>query len=326
MQTIFGSSSHAEDNEWISFSDLMAVLMVMFLFIAVIYFKRADVEILRDEKVKIELEKTNLNDMKISLEADLAKHKDDINALELKKIVVENLLEQAKKNLEEKTLLAISAQKRADKDLQKIKNIELNLEETLKTQKVVITNFQSFQILQNEIFEALKEEFENDLTRWQAELTKDDLAIRFFAPDVLFEAGKSALKLEFKKILIDFIPRYVRVLRDFGSSISEIRIEGHTSSERRDANNELDRYLLNLELSQNRAREVAKFSLKNLNSSDEKWVRKSLTSNGLSSSKLVLDENLIESKEKSRRVEFKVITDVSSTLRALNDLTTRYEN
>ena len=32
---------------------------------------------------------------------------------------------------------------------------------------------------ENEIFEALKEEFENDLTRWQAELTKDDLAIRF---------------------------------------------------------------------------------------------------------------------------------------------------
>jgi hypothetical protein len=53
------------------------------------------------------------------------------------------------------------------------------LEETLETQRVVITNFQSFQFLQNEIFEALKEEFENDLTRWQAELTKDDLAIRF---------------------------------------------------------------------------------------------------------------------------------------------------
>lgn len=93
--------------------------------------------------------------------------------------MVENLLDQAKINLQEKTLLAISAQKRADKDLQKMKNIELNLEETLETQRVVITNFQSFQFLQNKIFEALKEEFENDLTRWQAELTKDDLAIRF---------------------------------------------------------------------------------------------------------------------------------------------------
>jgi chromosome segregation ATPase len=179
MQTIFGSSSNAEDNEWISFSDLMAVLMVMFLFIAVIYFKRADVEILREEKVKIESEKTKLNNMKSSLEADLEKHKDDISALELKKREVENLLDQAKISLEEKTLLVNSAKKRAANERQKILNIELNLKKTLENQRIVITNFQSFQLVQNEIFEALKEEFENDLTRWQAELTKDDLAIRF---------------------------------------------------------------------------------------------------------------------------------------------------
>lgn len=182
MQTIFGSSSNAEDNEWISFSDLMAVLMVMFLFIAVIYFKRADVEILREEKVKIESEKTKLNNMKSSLEADLEKHKDDISALELKKREVENLLDQAKISLEEKTLLVNSAKKRAANERQKILNIELNLKKTLENQRIVITNFQSFQLVQNEIFEALKEEFENDLTRWQAELTKDDLAIRFFCP------------------------------------------------------------------------------------------------------------------------------------------------
>ena len=179
---------------------------------------------------------------------------------------------------------------------------------------------------QNEIFEALSEEFSNDLDSWQAELTKEDLAIRFFAPDVLFESGKSALKLKFQNILIDFMPRYVTVLREFENAISEIRIEGHTSSEHRDGNNELDRYLLNLELSQDRAREVATFSLKNLDIQDEKWVRKFLTSNGLSSSKLIFDENQVESKVNSRRVEFKIITDVSSTMRALNDLTTQNEN
>jgi len=122
------------------------------------------------------------------------------------------------------------------------------------------------------------------------------------------------------------MPRYVTVLRGFENAISEIRIEGHTSSEHRDGNNELDRYLLNLELSQDRAREVATFSLKNLDIQDEKWVRKFLTSNGLSSSKLIFDENQVESKVNSRRVEFKIITDVSSTMRALNDLTTQNEN
>ena len=326
MQSIFGSSSRTEDNEWISFSDLMAVLMVMFLFIAIIYFKRADVEVLREEQAIIQNEKTQLESMRISLENEISKFKDDIIALELKRTIVENQLDQANQQLAKRNETALAAQKRADEALKKIENVEFDLKETLENQKFVITNFQNFQFLQNEIFEALSEEFSNDLDSWQAELTKEDLAIRFFAPDVLFESGKSALKLRFQNILIDFMPRYVTVLRGFENAISEIRIEGHTSSEHRDGNNELDRYLLNLELSQDRAREVATFSLKNLDIQDEKWVRKFLTSNGLSSSKLIFDENQVESKVNSRRVEFKIITDVSSTMRALNDLTTQNEN
>lgn len=326
MQSIFGSSSRAEDNEWISFSDLMAVLMVMFLFIAIIYFKRADVEVLREEQAIIQNEKTQLEIMRISLENEISKFEDDIIALELKRTIVENQLNQANQQLAKRNETALAAQKRADEALKKIENVEFDLKETLENQKFVITNFQNFQFLQNEIFEALSEEFSNDLDSWQAELTKEDLAIRFFAPDVLFESGKSALKLKFQNILIDFMPRYVTVLREFENAISEIRIEGHTSSEHRDGNDELDRYLLNLELSQDRAREVATFSLKNLDIQDEKWVRKFLTSNGLSSSKLIFDENQVESKVNSRRVEFKIITDVSSTMRALNDLTTQNEN
>jgi len=326
MQSIFGSSSRAEDNEWISFSDLMAVLMVMFLFIAIIYFKRADVEVLREEQAIIQNEKTQLEIMRISLENEISKFEDDIIALELKRTIVENQLNQANQQLAKRNETALAAQKRADEALKKIENVEFDLKETLENQKFVITNFQNFQFLQNEIFEALSEEFSNDLDSWQAELTKEDLAIRFFAPDVLFESGKSALKLKFQNILIDFMPRYVTVLRKFEKAISEIRIEGHTSSEHRDGNNDLDRYLLNLELSQDRAREVATFSLKNLDIQDEKWVRKFLTSNGLSSSKLIFDENQVESKVNSRRVEFKIITDVSSTMRALNDLTTQNEN
>lgn len=326
MQSIFGSSSRAEDNEWISFSDLMAVLMVMFLFIAIIYFKRADVEVLREEQAIIQNEKTQLEIMRISLENEISKFEDDIIALELKRTIVENQLNQANQQLAKRNETALAAQKRADEALKKIENVEFDLKETLENQKFVITNFQNFQFLQNEIFEALSEEFSNDLDSWQAELTKEDLAIRFFAPDVLFESGKSALKLKFQNILIDFMPRYVTVLRKFENAISELRIEGHTSSEHRDGNNDLDRYLLNLELSQDRAREVATFSLKNLDIQDEKWVRKFLTSNGLSSSKLIFDENQVESKVNSRRVEFKIITDVSSTMRALNDLTTQNEN
>ena len=52
MQQIFGNSSQSQENEWISFSDLMAVLMVMFLFIAIIYFNQAKIIIGGKPKTK----------------------------------------------------------------------------------------------------------------------------------------------------------------------------------------------------------------------------------------------------------------------------------
>ena len=131
MQSIFGSSSRAEDNEWISFSDLMAVLMVMFLFIAIIYFKRADVEVLREEQAIIQNEKTQLEIMRISLENEISKFEDDIIALELKRTIVENQLNQANQQLAKRNETALAAQKRADEALKKIENVEIIKFETL---------------------------------------------------------------------------------------------------------------------------------------------------------------------------------------------------
>ena len=40
MEKFFGNASVSEENDWISFSDLMAGMMVIFLFLAIIYFDR----------------------------------------------------------------------------------------------------------------------------------------------------------------------------------------------------------------------------------------------------------------------------------------------
>ena len=82
-----------------------------------------------------------------------------------------------------------------------------------------------------EIHQALHEEFQNDLPKWHAELDRTTLSIRFKSPEVLFDSGTANLKLEFQSILDNFFPRYLNVLHAFGEAISEIRIEGHTSSE-----------------------------------------------------------------------------------------------
>lgn len=62
-----------------------------------------------------------------------------------------------------------------------------------------------------EIHNALQREFKNDLPKWHAELDRETLSIRFRAPDVLFDAGTANLQPEFKSILDDFFPRYLRV-------------------------------------------------------------------------------------------------------------------
>ena len=110
------------------------------------------------------------------------------------------------------------------------------------------------------------------------------------------------------------------MLKNFQLSIDEIRVWKDTSSEHRCSERDLGKYLCNLELSQNRAREVAGYSLNQLTKSDEVWLRKFLTSNGLSSSKLVLASNGSEDRGRSRRVEFKVRTSVGQTFDALRNL------
>ena len=71
-------------------------------------------------------------------------------------------------------------------------------------------------------------------------------------------------------------------------------------------------YFNNMELSQNRTRRVLEFILNN-QQTDKDWIRQKLTANGLSSSKLVI-KNEIEDKEKSRRVEFRVRTNAEKRI------------
>lgn len=220
MSAIFGTASADEESEWISVSDLMAGLMVIFLFIAIVFIRPV-----------------------------------------------------AEQNL-------------------KIKEIARTWQEN-----------------ETEIYQALLDEFAEDLPRWNAELEKDTLLIRFKAPEVLFERGRAALRPEFRSILSDFFPRYVDVLERFRDSVAEVRIEGHTSSVWNQRTSESEAYFLNMALSQARTRAVLQnvFALPEL-SEHQAWLRPLLTANGLSSSRPVVGDNGQEDHGRSRRVEFRIRT------------------
>ena len=160
-----------------------------------------------------------------------------------------------------------------------------------------------------EIYDELQREFQGDLPRWHAELDRETLSIRFRAPDVLFDAGTANLQPEFKSILNDFFPRYLKVLHRFQDAIAEVRIEGHTSSEWEGAATADEAYFKNMELSQARTRSVLEYTLGlPLITPFKEWAQAHLTANGLSSSQLVYS-GLQEDKTRSRRVEFRVRTN-----------------
>ncbi|MCF6463992.1 OmpA family protein [Clostridium sp. Cult1] len=122
-----------------------------------------------------------------------------------------------------------------------------------------------------------------------------------FSEGVLFDYNAYIIKDTGKDYLMEFIPQYIKVLLNPKNKeyISEIIIEGHTDDQ--------GSYMYNLELSQKRAFEVAKFILseefQGLGNKED--LQSILTANGRSFSNPIRDSegNIID--ESSRRVEFK---------------------
>jgi outer membrane protein OmpA-like peptidoglycan-associated protein len=171
--------------------------------------------------------------------------------------------------------------------------------------------------IRDALYEELQHEFQRDLGPWKAEILKSDLTIRFNEPEILFASGSSELKPEFKAILADFFPRYVRILTSarYRDAVSEIRIEGHTSSDWSGQTSPEDAYFHNMELSQARTRTTLSYVLQLPDvAADRAWLTHSLTANGLSSSRPILNADHTEDADRSRRVEFRIRTDAETRL------------
>ncbi len=180
----------------------------------------------------------------------------------------------------------------------------------------------AYNSLQNELYIDLSNEFKEDLPKWNAVIDRKDMSIRFKEPDVLFDTGSSDLKNDFKCILDDFFPRYIKVLNSdkYKDNIEEIRIEGHTSTEWSANVDEDEAYIRNMELSQGRTRAVLIYCLSMTKGNLKEWTKYRLTSNGLSSSKTIMDSCGIEDKVLSRRVEFKIRTNATEVIDDIIDI------
>lgn len=187
---------------------------------------------------------------------------------------------------------------------------------SLMRQAVIVTDV-AVAIQQNHvnIFNALTSEFSKDLQQWNATIDKETLAFEFRAPDVLFGTGQTEVRPRFQAILNDFFPRYLRTLGGFKDSISEIRIEGHTSSEWNGKVSGTETYFHNMSLSQGRTNSVLRYVYElPAISAEQDWVRKHFAAVGFSSSRLIKNDDGSEDAEQSRRVSFRVITNAETQI------------
>lgn len=191
-----------------------------------------------------------------------------------------------------------------------------------KQQQTVENIVATYEESKENIYNDLYNEFENDIKSFNMEIDKDG-TIRFKEPEVFFNKGESELKTEFKDILDSFFPRYINVIyTNYRDKVTEIRIEGHTSSEWEEGVDKKISYFKNMELSQDRTRNVLEYvmNMKELNKYED-WLIDNITANGMSYSHRIFNDN-IEDKNASRRVEFRVITNSEETI---NDIIDNYK-
>ncbi len=276
-----------ETTYWLSYSDMMAGLLLVFVIIIAVSMLHAKIQFdekelqLSDKEQELMVRSDELENERgivATQKATLDEQQKMLNAQE------EALAEQGEKiAIQEKTL----------KEQHELLN---KLEAVMSEQQQKLDDIIG---VRAELVEDLKEEFEgSDL---KVSVDEKTGAITFDA-SILFDYNKSVLKESGKEFLSKFLPRYADVLLSdkYEDNISEILIEGHTDTE--------GKYLFNLELSQKRALAVASYCLDDNSGvvdDDQLEALRELTSaTGRSYSNPVYDEEGDVDMEASRRVEF----------------------
>jgi len=278
---------------WISYSDMMANLLLIFVLILTYslyeYFtmletKTAELDaqkvILISQQAELDDKETELNTLQISLDAK----QDELDEANAILIIREEELAELQAQLADKENALIIATTKLNEQQDALALQAQQLDELVGVRTNIIQDLSTGLSAAN----------------LKATVDPNNGAIVLDSA-VFFETGKSEIKEEGKELLNQFIPVYLEILLsdEYKDYLGEIIIEGHTDS--------TGSYDTNLKLSQERALQVALYVLNmpQLSSEQKAVLQQILTATGRSYADLVYDENGVEDAEASRRVEFK---------------------
>ena len=285
MRRISNRKQDEETTYWLSYSDMMAGLLLCFVLIisltvlhAKIQYDEKQTELLGKEQElviqseELENERLTIEDQEAVLNAQEAKLSEQEGELALQKLQLED---QETRLKEQSELLG-------------------ELEELMSTQQEKLDRIIG---VRTDLIEALKEEFEDSSLQIAVDEKTGGITMD---SSILYEYNADELKDSGKKFLTEFLPRYVKILMspEYRPYVSEIVIEGHTDTQ--------GTYLFNLDLSQKRAYSVAAYCMSDeagLTEDEREELQSVLSSTGRSYSDPVYKADGTEDAEASRRVE-----------------------
>lgn len=337
---MYNNEQKNEENFWISYADLMAGLLFVFILVlgAIVIkyvYTQSNLEKEKQALNQSQEELINKNEVlsklnnllkkieaeKNELSAQLSKSNETIilNNQELQKLKDLLLGYELKEKEQLETTANLTSELENSKNAISLKDEELTvlLNRLLEQEKAHQKTVEEFDITKAKI-KSLTGIKINVITKLKEKLGKSinidekSGAIKF-SSNILFDQAAYKLKEESKKELDGVLKKYLTTLledQEIRKYIHGITIEGHTNSD--------GSYLSNLHLSQQRALEVMQF-LYESNTINKDLLNKYVSSSGKSSSDLIYNKDGIEDKDASRRIEIKFIIKNEEAVRELQN-------
>ena len=307
---------------WLSFSDLMSTLVMIFILILFYsmyqYFDMYEIKEAELARQQFNLEEANSQlateqEKLTEAEQQLIAQQIKLQAAEKGLTETEAILEQQKAELDaantlldekEAELTALGEQLATQQQALDAQQVQLNTQQQQIATQQNLLDTQQQQLeqlvgLRTKIIVALSEALKANNITAMVDPATGAIALE---SDVMFDTGKSTLSAAGKRSIDEFLPVYLNVLLsdEYRPYVSEIIVEGHTDSN--------GGYIMNLELSQQRALAVASYVLgdgyRGITEEQKMTLRDIATANGRSYSDRIM-VNGVEDEDASRRVVFK---------------------
>ena len=321
---------------WISYSDMMAALLLVFVLILCVslyqYYQMMEVKTreLDEQKALVSAQQSTLDEQTLRL-ASQQVQLDEQNA---RVIIIQTELDAKAQELENTRIILLDKESELNDAYGALaaREDELIILQTELANKEIALNAATDVLNAQQAALAAQTQKIDDLVGMRTQIIQD-LSVTLSAANlratvdeetgdivldsaVLFKTNSYSIMADGEALLNRFIPVYLSVLMqpEYSDYLGEIIIEGHTDTD--------GDYINNLELSQNRALAVAKYVLNmgSLTYEQRTLLQQILTATGRSESNPVYNPDGSVNKDASRRVEFKFSLKDAEMIQEMNRL------